>query len=51
MIEDYEDLKTHVVKLKTLLDDPQPGLMSWNIMVGKELNTITDWWTKEDNDE
>jgi hypothetical protein len=35
-----DELKREVQMLMALLDDPQPGLMSWNIMMHNRLVTL-----------
>jgi hypothetical protein len=38
------ELANHAEKLAALLKDPQPGLMSWALMVGPHAQFIADWW-------
>lgn len=38
------ELKDHINHLKNLLDDPQPGLMSWCISYCDEMQWISKWW-------
>lgn len=35
-----EKLKEHVDKISALLNDPQPGLMSWNEFLDENLKAI-----------
>lgn len=48
MDKNLAELKVHVDRLKHLLDDPQPGLVTWCLMFGKTIQSITNWWSKED---
>jgi hypothetical protein len=40
------DLRDQVEKLKLLLDDPQPGLISWVQMYGERMKWINDFWNR-----
>jgi len=40
-MEDVEKLLEHVNALKGLLDDPRPGVFTWNSMVGKRIEEIS----------
>lgn len=42
--KDFKTLQEHIDKLKRLLDDPQPGLFSWNEMLNRRMQTISDLW-------
>ena len=37
-------LKLEVDKLHALLADPQPGLITWNEMVGRQWKAIAELW-------
>lgn len=39
-----DELKSHVTRLKSLLDDPHPGLSTWMKMYGDEMKAISDFW-------
>lgn len=39
------DLKEEVDKLKSLLDDPQPGLMSWYACLDERMKSLIKMWT------
>jgi hypothetical protein len=39
-----DPLRSNVDRLKALLDDPQPGLMTWNEAVGKRWEAISEMW-------
>jgi hypothetical protein len=39
-----ENLKEHVTKLAALLEDPQPGLATWNEFLGQHFKAIHDGW-------
>lgn len=39
-----EKLKLSVDQLHGLLDAPEPGLFTWNLMVGKKWKEIADLW-------
>jgi len=39
-----DDLRSEVTKLKALLDDPQPGLMSWCMAYNDRMKAIVDFW-------
>ena len=43
-MSDFAALKEHVRKLGMLLDDPQPGLFTWNEFVGREWRAIAQAW-------
>lgn len=40
-------LKTEVGKLHGLLAAPEPGLVSWNVMVGRQWKIIAELWEGE----
>lgn len=40
-------LREEVNKLKYLLDNPQPGLMSWCKLYGERMQSISDFWNTE----
>lgn len=40
----FDEMKNKVNKLKVLMDDPQPGLISWHMMVGECMKYISDTW-------
>ena len=42
----FEELKEHVRKLKMLLDDPHPGLLTWAMMYRDHMKAISNYWTK-----
>ena len=47
---DFNKLKDYVDKLSKLLEEPQTGLMSWNMLVSENWEGITKMWgTKETN--
>ena len=46
-----EEFKTHVDKLSNLLDDPQPGTMSWNLMLQNRMNYLLINWYNFDKDD
>lgn len=48
MGKNLAELKVHVDRLKHLLDDPQPGLITWCTMFGRTIESIANWWNKED---
>ena len=41
-------LREQVDALKRLLDDPHPGLSSWSKMYGARMQSISDFWNKEE---
>ena len=41
-----EELKEITRRLTALLDDPQPGLFSWNLCLGKVMTELVGKWTK-----
>jgi len=41
---DFDLLSNHVSKLKSLLDDREVGLMSWNMSVGYFWKKIAEMW-------
>ena len=44
MDERLKELKNIVKRLSALLDDPQTGLASWNMMLGERLQEICDFY-------
>lgn len=40
-------LREQVRKLKDLLDDPQPGLMSWCEAYGERMKAISNFWNNK----
>lgn len=46
-ITNLDYLREEVRKLKALLDDPHPGLMSWMYMYRDQMNFITEFWDGE----
>ena len=44
MIPLLEKLKVQVGLLNSLLCDPHPGLMSWNMAVGERWKAIAELW-------
>lgn len=40
----FDDLKTHVDKLQSLLSDQQPGIVSWCQFVANEWKSIVSLW-------
>ena len=40
-------LKDEVNKLNMLLNDPQPGLPTWNELYGRRMQAISDFWNKK----
>lgn len=45
-----DSLREQVSKLKSLLDDPQPGLMSWSLAYGECMTAITGTWKYSNGD-
>ncbi len=47
-----ERLSTEIGKIKALLDDPQEGLMSWNMELADRMNSLVREWqgTRRDSD-
>ena len=45
-----EELKVEVNKLKNLLDDPHPGLLTWNQFVRDRLIAISKFVESEEKD-
>lgn len=43
-----DGLKERVNRLHSLLEDPHPGLVSWNMMLGDTMNELVEWWTEDD---
>lgn len=43
-MEGLEYLKQEVNKLKVLLDDPQPGCISWVMFLNERLENISNFW-------
>jgi len=39
-----EELKDHVAKLNSLLQDPHPGLSTWCEFYYKHIQWIVDYW-------
>ena len=39
-----EKLRTEIGKIKALLDDPQEGLMSWNMALGDRMTSLIKEW-------
>ena len=48
MIEDYEELQQRVAKLHALLDNPQPGLITWMTLFMEHMAYIAEYWTGEE---
>jgi hypothetical protein len=42
----FDELKEHVRQLNALLEDPQPGLVSWVQFYQEHMKAISDYWTK-----
>lgn len=40
-----EELTQRIVSIKSLLDDPQPGLISWCMMLGAGMEELTQRWS------
>lgn len=43
MKTNIEFLKEHVNKLKMLLDDPEPGIFTWQSLVREHIKWISDF--------
>jgi hypothetical protein len=43
-INSLDELREEVDKLKSLLDDPHPGLMSWSCFFVERMHNITSYW-------
>ena len=43
MYTNIDKLKTHVENLTKLLNDPQPGLLTWQMVVHKEIEEIAEF--------
>ena len=47
----FGELREIVDSLKKLLDDPHPGLITWNAMVADKLEKLEDkrgpWWIEK----
>lgn len=39
-----EKLRTEIDKIKSLLDDPQEGLMSWNMALSDRMTALIKEW-------
>lgn len=44
---ELEKLKEHVNKLKSLLDDPHPGISSWISAYVCQMKFIADFWNND----
>jgi hypothetical protein len=42
--QELEILKNEVDRLKSLLDNPEPGLVTWCLFVNKRVEAIVNWW-------
>jgi hypothetical protein len=42
-MDNYDELKKEVECLLRLLEDPHPGIMTWNQMVHKRRVKIAEW--------
>lgn len=42
----FEELQERVKKLNSLLEDPQPGLMSWSMMYAEHMQWIVAYWNE-----
>jgi hypothetical protein len=43
-----DELTERIRQIHALLEDPQPGLITWNLMLGTKVNELVDWWTESD---
>lgn len=43
-MEQLEYLRHEVIALKKLLDDPQPGTISWCLHYGEKMQNIIEFW-------
>lgn len=46
-----EELKNEVIKLLSLLEDPHPGLTTWNFFLNERLKNITALYNNKNIDE
>lgn len=46
-----DDLQTRLEKMLSLLKDPHPGLMSWDIFYGEAFHDLLDFWNDDDEDD
>ena len=42
----FEDLREAVRCLALLMEDPQPGFMTWCLMYGRHMQVISKYWTE-----
>lgn len=42
----FAELQERVKKLNSLLEDPQPGLMSWSMMYAEHMQWIVSYWNE-----
>ncbi len=42
-----KELKELNRRLTALLDDPQPGLASWCVLLGRTMTDLIDGWTRQ----
>lgn len=41
-----DDLRERIIRLNSLLYKPEPGLFSWNMMLGEQMQSLVKEWTK-----
>jgi hypothetical protein len=49
MDEKLHELKLYTHRLKSLLDNPHPGLITWCMAVGRAVELIVKWWEREES--
>jgi hypothetical protein len=45
-INSLDELREEVDKLKSLLDDPHPGLPAWGSFFAERMHNISNYWNK-----
>jgi hypothetical protein len=43
-----DELTERIRQIHTLLEHPEPGLISWTMMLHQKVNGLIEWWNEDE---